>query len=1192
MKNGKLKISLSIVIFLLFIAIVFAVDFSPVDLIPNNATTTDILACTWNDTTRVNVTWYNNSVQHGNTIINASQPQIIASALTKRDDVWNCTVVEWNDPTNILSDIVSIQNANPNPVSLGDTRIEEDTTWSDSLVSVDPDGDLVEFFCLPASTLDTCSAAGSVSWTTASSDVEPNSSKLYNVSFYAYDPYNGISVKRVTFNVTSVNDRPAFSVSKLQNISVNETEKMQYSLTLTDEENNTGPFSFFVNSSYYPPIERLEYSTVNNKNFIIQFLSNRTVLFNDSGNFTVWVRACDPVNSSLCINDSFRLEIVSLNHAPNFTFIESKAGNFSQGQTFTLSLNATDIDGDTLNFTVTSSCSLTNPWILNVLNNSASASIVLNATPLNNSHIKCRDVTISVTDQKSGDTSVNLNLNITNTNDLPVINPFSFYSGNSHSNRNITNLTGYTNVAFSYKVNATDADIEYGVDPAESLVFRVNSSICTDCPHLTLNQSTGLITFMPNSSFIGTFRYEANVTDAYGSNDTETMIITVFQNEAPYFIQLPPNLTIYEDTYFNITINATDPEGSLDTFSDNSSLFDINSTGFLSITPSCSQTGNFSTTIKINDTIGRENQSSFNLEVIMLPDPPVLPLLANTTILEEISYSIELNTSTTDEDYSCNQGDTKTFTSRFMSGSTLFNITSGGIISFTPDNSSSGNYLINITIFDAYGLADYLLWNITIINRTEPPVINNITPYGYPYYTNWTTPGNLGADYTTINITENTSVYYDHNSTDPDGNEMLFNWTIDNVYYASTTYLNKSWNFTDSGIHNVTLSVFDIVNNTIAHKVSFSWITQVTNFNRLPILINNLSDVNVTGAITIGNYLICGNYFGGDCTEVRFYDPDGDTLTYTYSNASLVDIDIAINTVTFTGLEIGDDTMYFTASDGYGSVDSNIITVHVLSVLEEDSESNTNSNSNSGGSSQGGPAPYYVFEEVEKLKDLFLDILVPEPITLYKNNTLREVIRLVNKGNETLRGIFLSAKTNATDAEISFSKYYFPELPPGKTETTEIIITAYKLLNHYEIVVYANVSNPKYTDKAVIFINALEKSRGNQSVTSTKITFTEDLLSSNPECIELNEFIKKAQLYMESGDYDEASVILDSIIQGCKYLVSQRKLHEEKPDILRLPIDLNSSPYLKPALLVFAMFLITAVIMTIRMKKINDKDSS
>ena len=58
--------------------------------------------------------------------------------------------------------------------------------------------------------------------------------------------------------------------------------------------------------------------------------------------------------------------------------------------------------------------------------------------------------------------------------------------------------------------------------------------------------------------------------------------------------------------------------------------------------------------------------------------------------------------------------------------------------------------------------------------------------------------------------------------------------------------------------------------------------------------------------------------------------------------------------------------------------------------------------------------------------------------------------------------------------------------------------------------------------------------------------YIEDLLSTNQECLELNEFLKKAQNLIAEGETTEASLLLDQIMESCKYLIAPR---EKRPEL-------------------------------------------
>ncbi|MCX6710272.1 MAG: hypothetical protein NTV63_04985, partial [Candidatus Woesearchaeota archaeon] len=121
------------------------------------------------------------------------------------------------------------------------------------------------------------------------------------------------------------------------------------------------------------------------------------------------------------------------------------------------------------------------------------------------------------------------------------------------------------------------------------------------------------------------------------------------------------------------------------------------------------------------------------------------------------------------------------------------------------------------------------------------------------------------------------------------------------------------------------------------------------------------------------------------------------------------------------------------------------------------------------------------------------------------------------------------------------------ELAKNEEIKTSVIIESYETYGNYEIVVSANVENPRLSESNKIFVNSIELGSEGPTVVNTKIKYTRDLLSENSACLELNEFLAEAQKAIESSDYAQASKILDSTIRTCKYLITEKKRLYEKP---------------------------------------------
>ncbi|MFH2020765.1 MAG: hypothetical protein ABIJ34_05085 [archaeon] len=1163
-----------------------SVDVTNVLVTPINATTLQDLTCTWTVSgyTQYNISWYNNSVLF-NTTVNASTITL-SNVYTAKGEVWMCKVVAENVTEGLSvedNSSTTIKNSAPStPLLLNTTgqdignyeQILENLTYTFTIDSSDPDNvDSITYSLSKISGNNYCDLSGNI--VTCTPYLQPTgTADQYMIT--AHDGLIG-SLSFINLNVSPINDAPNFT-SYLTNTLIYEGDLLSYPFTVTDEENASANF-YYVTFVTSPSTTRLENYTTNFRDYTIRFIGNDAALYSDVGNYSINVSVCDPDDINHCTIRRFNLVVNTTNHQPNISAIQNYTGR--QTQNFSFIVNATDIDStDTLGFTIsTISCAFSNPWIINTTNSSANATGAVNMT-LNNTHMLCPNVTITVSDNRGGSSSVKVYFNLTNEDDYPVISNFSFYGINTQSNIDIRNLTAYTNAQFYYQINGSDPDSP--IDPLETLTYTDNSSSCANCPVLVI-QSGGLI----NMTFTdaGNFSYEINLTDASMNYTTAWMQITIINNSKPGFNQTPGNIIINETDNLLYVLNATDPEGIPVNFSSNSSLLNftsLNSQGTANHTYYCDDIGNYSIRITITDGLGAQNHSDISLQIRNEPTQPNLPDFGNTTILEEILYYRNLAVEVIDSDYDCAKaGDSYTFVPVDINGNAF--LSSSGLISFTPDQNLNGVYIFNVTVIDSYGLSSSKEWNLTIANLTNAPSIINITPYDIPLNTSWVAVSSLGVPYTNVNASENMTLYFDHNSTDSDGDPLFFNWTVNGQVVNYSRNYTRTFNFTDAGNYNITLAVSDNVSGTLAHKTVFTWNLTVENKNRQPDLANPLLDFNLSTVYRWSTYM---TYSQG---IIRFYDPDGDTLTYNNSPTTLLSIEYDGNDAIFTPITQGTQYVVFSASDGNEIYYSNNVTINITGVPNTTVVSVQETGTTTRTRTRTSYVPYIITEEKEVEKDIYLDILNPEPVVIYNNNTLRQVISLVNSGNKTLKGIWLSAITNSSTADISFSNNYLNELLIGETKKTDLIIKDYKIYNNYEITITANVTSPAYKDKAVIYINALEKTRGNQSVSATKITFASDLLASNPECIELNEYLKKALQLMEEKDYEGAAKITDSVIQGCKYLVGQSRLKDDAPG--KIYIDMQKIldiPNIKIISAVLLSLIIILTVLTIRQKRMND----
>jgi hypothetical protein len=1108
-KNRFLNAVLLLGIFILFSRISFSLSFtSNPSISPTNSSREQPLVCSWEaaDATQQNVTWYNGTLAFNSTI-DAASPVVVSNTYLTRGQIWNCTVSIGDGATLLTrSAVTTIKNALPSKPSALNATILEDSTYSYVLNSTDADSDTITYYYTSSNlTLTTwVSATGSFSWKPDYPNIGTNT-----ITFYSKDNQEPTMVGiDVTFNVTAVNDAPEFG-TVLSTQYATEGTLFTYNINATDEEGNT--VFYYDNSSLF---------VIDMTTGAISF----TPEFVDRGNHSIAINITDGQNSTI---SSFILVINTTNHLPNLNFINNLS--LLQNESLLINITGYDLDNDTVTFSA-------NPetfevsTLINYANSTVNATGQINITPTDN-NVGNNTIFISITDSRGGSSNQTINIEIININDPPNISL-------------IPNQTGAAYVSFSLHIDASDPDLDSG----DNLYYYDNTSL------FNINIATGNINFTPNWSQIGNYSILITVNDSFGLSNYTIFNLQIINNSPPYFLEELTNQTAYEDSIFEYKINATDPDGGLLNFSyqiqyyDNATFFQINpETGLVNFTPDNSIVENYSITIRIVDALGSSNSSTFNLEIINTNDAPILGSIAFSTIVVGYEFYYELNATDDDLIY----GDSLNFS---VNDSSILAITEAGIINFTPSEADAGNHSINITVTDSYGASDSRIVNFIVYNVSSPPNISRVYPYGTPVsaYTLYAFSDRLNfpENTTSINATENMTINFMHETFDPDTpfGSLTFRWYFNNTYVNNTQNFSKYFDFFSNGAYNVTL----IVQDDRYSLSSFTWNVDISNKNRPPRLVNDLQNISLNQTTTISNYLT------GSLSMTRFIDPDDDlnsnnaidgsetsTLTFNSTASSLASISINNADITITPLNTGRETIIFNAKDSEYAVQSNNVTLNITvpEVVEEGGSSETGT----GGGSRT------VEVEIEVPKPTVLKIITPGIVTIYKNNTITIPITIENTWNSTLQGIILSAQTNASNVSFEFDRSYFEVLAAGEKVNLNLTVSSYRSLSTYEIMVTAKVTNPDYKDNAVIYVNSIEKSLGRYSneVTNTKITFARDLLEGNPECIELNELLKRAQIKADEENYEESNRILDQVIQGCKYLVNKAEISEEKPTFMR-----------------------------------------
>ena len=151
--------------------------------------------------------------------------------------------------------------------------------------------------------------------------------------------------------------------------------------------------------------------------------------------------------------------------------------------------------------------------------------------------------------------------------------------------------------------------------PNDSLTYSLVAPIPA---RMTINQATGLISWVPLSTQLGVNTVNARVTDAGGLYVTQTLTMTVAANLPPV-INSKPSTKGKVGVPYTYTLQATDPNGGTITYLSkvgNPSNLSINATtGVVTWTPTAGQVGKILIRLRATDPGNLAAEQSFYVTV-------------------------------------------------------------------------------------------------------------------------------------------------------------------------------------------------------------------------------------------------------------------------------------------------------------------------------------------------------------------------------------------------------------------------------------------------------------------------------------------------------------------------------------------------------------------------------------------------
>ncbi|MBU0713123.1 putative Ig domain-containing protein [bacterium] len=774
----------------------------------------------------------------------------------------------------------SVINVNNEPVltvvPVGVITTAEDAIYITDIDATDSDvGDVITYSLTVKPTGMTInSSTGVISWT-------PNNSNVGNhtVTLKATDLSGGFVSQSYTLQVTNVASAIVtpvvgdFSPSDAVTATADTfyiKEDTSYTLNLSSPDESVGASSIYSFDDFPNP----DWVSLSNATTGIVTL---TPTNGDVGLDSFQVYFKDQPGSRDTIKVYLRVENVVpeiLTEGP-FTAIE--------GVAFSQQLESSDDDDGAISWSFVSG----KPDWLDIDTNTG----LLSGTPSDAHVISDGTFTVKVDDGNSGITQKEFTYSVTNVNNRPFWTsvPSGMVSTNEDS-------------PYSVTVSADDEDLDNGDVISYSLVSPPSS--------MTINGSTGAISWTPNNSHVGSNSITVKVTDLANASVSSNYTLNVV-NTPPTIASLlagdfEPSGTvtvtvdtfyIWEDSSYTVNFSANDEGLGDGTVYRTVGLSNPDwvtltntATGIIQMDPINKDVGLDSFRIVFDD--GNATDTS-KIYIRVQNSPPLMIAAGPFSATEDETFDVDLES--TDED---------AFTTYSFVGiyPTWMSInTSSGLITGTPTNDAVGTSTFTVRVNDGHGGTDDHLYTINVANTNDPPIITS-------------------SALTTA--TEDVLYIYDMEATDQDGDPIKFRLvTFPEGMTIDTSSGLIRWT-PDNNFGGSTVSVKASVEDTTGFTVNQSWGILVTN--------------------AVPNFLTADASF--DATEdVEFsadlsVDDEGQGLT-SYSVIHLPGWMTLTNSS--TGLISGtpdnsyvnsSDSVYIEFSDGNGGKDTLNVPVNVANV--------------------------------------------------------------------------------------------------------------------------------------------------------------------------------------------------------------------------------------------------------------------
>ncbi|MGM8227656.1 retention module-containing protein [Cellvibrio sp. ARAG 10.3] len=534
------------------------------------------------------------------TAINLSLTTGSGRLIDNGDGTWTFTpATDWNGDVGFAFEVsdgtVNISNAasltvvseNDAPVA-SDLALttDEDVAVTGQISATDVDGDTLNFTTTTAPQNGVVVLNPSTGEFTYTPDSHHNGSDSFIVTIS--DGNGGTTTSTVTIGVMPVNDAPVVAPVTLADINEDGSIVITQADLLAGASDLDGDALTAINLS----LTTGNGSLIDNGDGTWTF----TPIADWNGDVSFAFEVSD---GTVNIPNTASLKVVSENDAP---VASDLALTTDEDVAVTGQISPTDVDGDTLSYTVT-----TSPQNGVLILNPSTGEFTY--TP--DAHYNGSDsFIVTISDGNGGTTTSTVTIGVTSVNDAPVVTPVTLADINEDGSIVITQT--------DLLAGASDLDGD--------ALTAINLSLTTGSGSL-IDNGDGTWTFTPAADWNGEVSFAFGVSDGTVNIPNTASLTVVSENDAPVASDLA--LTTDEDVAVTGQISATDIDSdnlsyTVTTAAANGTVNIDPDTGTFTYTPNANYNGSDSFIVTVTDGNGGSVTSAITVDVLPVADTPIL----------------------------------------------------------------------------------------------------------------------------------------------------------------------------------------------------------------------------------------------------------------------------------------------------------------------------------------------------------------------------------------------------------------------------------------------------------------------------------------------------------------------------------------------------------------------------------------